>query len=71
MALNKAIKHGKEKRKEYHGSKAIDPTCRNNKGCPVCEGNRTYQERKFLEMSDSIMKEYEEAYTELGKGVEE
>ena len=71
MALDKAIKHGKEKRKEYHGSKAFDPTCRNHGGCPVCEDNCKYQEKKLLEMSDSIMKEYKEAYKELAKGKED
>ncbi len=30
MSLDKAIKHGKEKRKQYRGSKAFDPTCRNH-----------------------------------------
>lgn len=41
MALNKAIEHGKEKRKEYRGSKAFDSTCRNHGGCPSCRANRT------------------------------
>ena len=30
MSLDKAIIHGKEKRKQYRGSKAIDCTCRNH-----------------------------------------
>lgn len=33
MSLDKAIEHGKEHRKEYRGSKAIDKTCRNHGGC--------------------------------------
>lgn len=40
MSLDKAIKHGKEKRKPYRGSKAIDQTCRNHGGCAWCESNR-------------------------------
>ena len=28
MGLEKAIKHGKEHRKPYYGSKAVDQTCR-------------------------------------------
>ena len=28
MSLDKAIEHHKEYRKEYYGSKAIDPSCR-------------------------------------------
>lgn len=45
MSLDKAIEHGKEKRKPYYGSKAIDPTCRNHGGCPWCEENRKHKFR--------------------------
>ena len=37
MAPDKAIKYGKEHRKPYRGSKAIDGSCRNHGGCPWCE----------------------------------
>lgn len=40
MSLDKAIKHGKEKRKPYRGAKAIDKQCRNHGECPICKGNR-------------------------------
>ena len=40
MSLDKSIEHGKEHRKEYTGSKAIDKTCRNHGGCAWCEENR-------------------------------
>ena len=46
MSLNKAIEHGKEHRKPYRKSKAIDKACRNHGGCPWCEGNRLYQTKK-------------------------
>lgn len=46
MSLDKAILSGKEKRKPYRGSKSVDPTCRNHKGCPWCEGSRAYNNRK-------------------------
>ena len=45
MALDKAIKHGKEKRKPYYGSKAFDATCRNHGSCPWCEKNRKHKFR--------------------------
>ena len=45
MALDKAIKSGKEHRKPYRGSKAIDATCRNHGGCPWCEENRKHKFR--------------------------
>lgn len=47
MSLDKSIKYGKEKRKPYYGSKAIDRSCRNHGGgrktqCPWCLGNRLH-----------------------------
>lgn len=45
MALNKAIEHGKEHRKPYTGSKAIDSTCRNHGSCPWCKENRLHKFR--------------------------
>lgn len=45
MSLDKAIKHGKEHRKPYTGSKSIDKTCRNHGGCPWCEENRKHKMR--------------------------
>lgn len=46
MSLDKAIVYGKEHRKPYTKTKAIDPSCRNHKGCPWCEGNRLYKTKK-------------------------
>ena len=40
MTLDKSIKHGKEKRKPYYDSRAIDSSCRNNGSCPHCQKNR-------------------------------
>lgn len=37
MSLDKAIKHGKEKRKPYRGAKAVDKSCRNHGDCPWCK----------------------------------
>ena len=45
MSLDKAIEHGKERRKPYRGSKAIDPACRNHGGCVWCERNRKHKFR--------------------------
>lgn len=51
--LNKAIEHGKEHRKPYYGSKAIDKTCRNHGDCQWCKENRKYKyikkEKKALD----------------------
>ena len=46
MSLDKAIEHGKEKRKPYRGSKAVDATCRNHGSCVWCERNRTYKNKR-------------------------
>ena len=51
MSLDKAIEHGKEKRKPYRGSKAIDRSCRNHGGCTWCECTRLYQRKRTEEAS--------------------
>ena len=57
MSLDKAIKHGKEKRKPYRNGKAVDPMCRNHGGCSWCEGNRMYQRTKEEQKANSKIKE--------------
>ena len=47
MALDKAIKSGKEHRKQYRGSKAIDRSCRNHGSCDWCRENRLHKFRKI------------------------
>jgi hypothetical protein len=47
MALNKAIQSGKEHRKPWHDSRAIDGSCENHGSCPWCRENRLYQRRKL------------------------
>lgn len=59
MSLDKAIQHGKERRKPYHGGKAIDRTCRNHGGCPWCEGNRLYRTKRENERLEEEEKDYE------------
>lgn len=61
MSLDKAILHGKEHRKPYHGSKAIDRTCRNHGGCDWCEENRKYSTIKRKAAMDDRKEEYETA----------
>lgn len=58
MGLEKAIFHGKEKRKEYQGSKRFDRSCRNHGGCPWCEGNRLFKFKKANEQSKQELKEF-------------
>ena len=48
MSLDKAILHGKEHRKSYRGSKAIDKSCRNHGDCPWCLENHFYKNKKKM-----------------------
>lgn len=48
MSLDKAIEHGKEKRKPYRGAKAVDSTCRNHGSCPYCRDNRLHKFKKSI-----------------------
>lgn len=59
MSLNKAIDHGKEHRKPYTGSKAIDKSCRNHGGCEWCEENRKHKNDKREEAMRDRIAEYE------------
>ena len=55
MSLDKAILHGKEKRKEYRGGKRYSTHCRNHGGtknkkrhtwqCEWCLGNRLHSSK--------------------------
>ena len=56
MAFDKAIKSGKEHRKPYTGSKAIDGTCRNHGGCEWCAENRKH---KFRDKQEDEIKEWQ------------
>lgn len=56
MSLDKAIEHGKEKRKQYTGGALYARSCRNHGNCEVCSGNRLY---KFRERHPSIKEDFE------------
>ena len=58
MSLNKAIKSGKEHRKPYSGTKAIDKTCRNHGSCLWCTENRKYKNAKKIEKMLDKMKDW-------------
>lgn len=56
MSLDKAIEHGKERRKPWRGSKNIDKTCRNHGGCDWCKGNRLYSTKKAMDAFNEKLK---------------
>jgi len=73
MSLNKAIKYGKEHRTEYGTkgqpyAKAVDPMCRNHKGCKWCEDNRTYHNRKQIQKTNEQLEEMKN-YSDLPKEI--
>ena len=47
--LDKAIEHGKEHRKQYRGSKAVDKTCRNHGSDDWEKDNRLYRANRLEE----------------------
>ena len=47
--LDKAIKSGKEKRKQYYGSKAFDFTCHNHGSCSYCADSRQHRNNKRIQ----------------------
>ena len=53
MSLDRAIQNGKEKRKPYKGVKAIDKSCRNNRGCSHCLGNRLHGYKKRVQSANT------------------
>jgi hypothetical protein len=70
MSRDKAIKHGKEKRKAYRGSKAIDTSCRNHGRCPYCKRNRLFKNLKYkieaeLQLEESIEELQEDVESDI------
>lgn len=60
MSLDKAILHGKEKRKPYRGAKGIDATCRNHGSDDWSRDNRQFQQKKSELRASSRIKDFEE-----------
>ena len=56
MSLDKAIKHGKEKRKKYSGAKAVDCSCCNHGTCSYCEAGRQHFDKKRRKVADTEIK---------------
>jgi hypothetical protein len=59
MSLEKAIRYGKEKRKNYYGSEAFDHSCRPHGGCPYCENNRKFADKKARRRANKTEQENE------------
>lgn len=59
MSLDKAIEHGKERRKRYYRAKAFDRTCRPGGSCPWCHGNRMHKHLKRIAIAEDTKLELE------------
>ena len=57
MGFEKAIEHGKTKRKPYRGSKAFDCSCRNHGTCEWCRMNRMYKNIRARLKADNDLKD--------------
>jgi len=68
MSLDKAIEHKKEHRKQYHGAKAVDKTCRNHGGCPHCEAGRKHKYLRQMPAEDMEAIESLERFRERLRG---
>ena len=64
MALDKAIKSGKEKRKPFRKAKAVSHTCRNHGSCSYCRGNRLVSNRRLAERIIALLAERGESLTD-------
>lgn len=57
--LDKAIEHGKEKRKPYYRSGKDDATCRPHGGCPWCKNNRLHSSKAKKITCEELEEEWE------------
>lgn len=57
MGFDRAIEHGKTRRKQYRHSKLFDYSCRNHGGCAWCEGNRFHSDKMREQASEEQIKE--------------
>lgn len=62
MSLDKAIQHGKEKRKQYRGAKAVDPACRNHGDDDWSKSNRTIQSQRAEQQAKAKIEEARNEY---------
>ena len=58
MSLYKGIKYGKEHRKQYYDSRAVNTTCRSRGSCPWCQRNRFHKYAKQAVNAKQQLEEY-------------
>ena len=58
MSLDKAIEHGHEHRRPYHGAKAVDPSCRNHGDDGWALRDRLHQRKRAEMAAERDIKEW-------------
>jgi hypothetical protein len=59
MSLDKAIEHGRERRKRFYRAKAVSMSCRCHGSCPWCRGNRMHKHLKRIAIAEDTKLELE------------
>lgn len=59
MSLDKGIEYGKERRRQYNGSKRFDRSCRHGGNCDRCRRGRQYNGKKRELSAKEILTEFE------------
>ena len=62
MSLDKSIASGKERRKPYRKSKAVDVSCRNHGKCQVCQLDRTYKNEEKKRLAEEELKHFNTSF---------
>jgi hypothetical protein len=56
MSLDKAVAHGKTRRKPYFGAKALSCSCRNHGTCDWCQNDREIAKRRAAQKAQDELK---------------
>lgn len=70
MSLRKAIKFGKERRKEYTGAERVYKSCRCHGSCSYCRLNRLYSSLKREKEAEEEIAEWKEREAQFLFGYE-
>lgn len=58
MSLDKGIEYGKERRRQYSGSKRFDHSCRTGSNCDRCRNGRQYNGKRRELSAKEILTDY-------------
>jgi hypothetical protein len=67
MSLDKAIQHGKERRKPYSSAKSVDTSCRNRGWCSYCQSNRHHNHRRRQSAANDSLMEWKDRHYQQEK----